>query len=90
MEDAVGDAVVAGPRSPNPSANTTTGPSGPDPIAGVTDGPRSRGAVKTSEPSSPSKPRTSCGPTTTMVPSSATIGEESPPVTSASSIAMSR
>ncbi len=79
VEDAVGDAVVAGPRSPNPSANTTTGPSGPDPIAGATDGPRSRGAVKTSEPSSPSKPRTSCGPTTTMVPSSATIGDESPP-----------
>ena len=65
------------------------GPSAPSPIAGGIDGPRSRSAEKSSERSAPSKARTSFGPTTTIVPSSATIGAESPPVTSAWSIVMS-
>ena len=87
--DAVADPLDAGPLSPKPSVNTTIGPSGDWPIAGCDDGPRSRSALKICEPSSPSKPKTAVGATTTIVPSAATTGEDSPPVTSAPSSLMS-
>ncbi len=87
--EADGEAVGDGPLSPKPSANTTIGPSAPGPIAGWAESPRSRSTENTSDPSSPSKTKTSLDPTTTIVPSSPTTGDDSPPVVAASSTSIS-